>query len=103
MAALKFDDIPVSARAGFEQLQAKFRHGLQARWDQIEAAGTPVACAHALHRLAGAAGSLGYAELGAAARTALAAAEGADHVRSLAPALRALAACIQATQEPGRD
>ena len=64
------DGVPPAVRAGFEALRRKFVTGLPARWQEIEQAPDPAARAAALHRLAGAAGSYGYEELGQAARAA---------------------------------
>ena len=64
------DSLPPASRAGFEALRRKFITGLPARRQEIEQAPDPAARAAALHRLAGAAGSYGYDELGQAARAA---------------------------------
>jgi HPt (histidine-containing phosphotransfer) domain-containing protein len=64
------DRLPPASRPGFEALRQKFITGLPARWQEIEQAPDPAARAAALHRLAGAAGSYGYEELGQAARAA---------------------------------
>jgi HPt (histidine-containing phosphotransfer) domain-containing protein len=72
------DGVPPAARAGFEALRRRFVTGLPARWQEIEQAPDPAARAAALHRLAGAAGSYGYEELGQAARAAEHLAAGAD-------------------------
>ena len=60
---------PDDAISTFDQLRTRFLTGLQARWQEIDAAEGPVRRA-ALHRLAGAAGSYGFADLGQAAREA---------------------------------
>lgn len=70
MARTPADNLPPSARAGFEALRRNFVTGLPARWREIEHAPELTARAAALHRLAGAAGSYGYEELGQAARAA---------------------------------
>jgi hypothetical protein len=59
----------------FQALQDQFRQGLAARWVQIHGAPDRAQRIAALHRLAGAAGGFGLAELDAAAREALALAE----------------------------
>jgi HPt (histidine-containing phosphotransfer) domain-containing protein len=64
------DGLPPAALAGFEALRQRFVAGLRDRWHEIEQAPDPAARAAALHRLAGAAGSYGYEDLGRAARTA---------------------------------
>ena len=64
------DGLPPEARAGFEALRSRFVAGLPERWQEIAQAPDPAARAAALHRLAGAAGSYGYATLGQAARAA---------------------------------
>jgi HPt (histidine-containing phosphotransfer) domain-containing protein len=64
------DSLPPASRAGYAALRRKFLAGLPARWQEIEQALDPGARAAALHRLAGAAGSYGYDELGQAARVA---------------------------------
>jgi HPt (histidine-containing phosphotransfer) domain-containing protein len=102
VAALRPDDIPPGAQAGFERLQAQFRQGLPARASQIDAADSAKDLADALHRLAGAAGSFGYAELGALARSALSLAETGAAPSDLSESLQALRQCIAKTvQGPG--
>lgn len=64
------DDASAARAAGFEALRRRFVGGLHQRWREIEGAADPAARASALHRLAGAAGSFGYEELGRAARAA---------------------------------
>jgi HPt (histidine-containing phosphotransfer) domain-containing protein len=83
------DGLPPDARAGFEALRQRFVAGLPERWREIETAPDDRARIAALHRLAGAAGSYGFDELGRAARAAehLAAAGNAP---ALAPALAGL-------------
>ena len=66
---------PDGAISAFDQLRRRFLAGLPARWEEIDAAEGPVRRA-ALHRLAGAAGSYGFADLGQAAREAERVAEG---------------------------
>lgn len=56
--------------AGFEALRRRFVTGLPDRWREIDAAPDPATRAAALHRLAGAAGTYGFSELGTAARAA---------------------------------
>jgi HPt (histidine-containing phosphotransfer) domain-containing protein len=64
------DGLPPAARAGFEALRQRFLAGLPERWREIEAAPDDRARIAALHRLAGAAGSYGFDELGRTARAA---------------------------------
>ena len=70
MAPSPADGLPPAARAGFEALRQRFLAGLPERWREIETAPDGRALAAALHRLAGAAGSYGFDELGRAARAA---------------------------------
>ena len=51
-------------------LQQRFIGGLAGRWQAIAQTASPADCRQALHRLAGAAGSYGFAALGQAARQA---------------------------------
>ncbi|MCP5284761.1 MAG: hypothetical protein H6933_07680 [Burkholderiaceae bacterium] len=64
--------LPPHARATFEALRLRFAAGLGARQAEIDAATDAVGRAAALHRLAGAAGGYGFADIDAAARHALA-------------------------------
>nr|WP_276595276.1 Hpt domain-containing protein [Roseateles albus] len=60
-----------AATAAFDLLRERFVAGLPQRWAEITASiGDPSAQLTALHRLAGAAGSYGLAELGQVARRA---------------------------------
>jgi len=81
------DSLPPASRAGLEALRRKFVAGLPARWQEIEQAPDPAARTAALHRLAGAAGSYGYEQLGQAARAAERLCAGGDSPE-LARALR---------------
>jgi HPt (histidine-containing phosphotransfer) domain-containing protein len=62
--------LPPAAAAAFAALRARFLSGLPARWTEISTAPNEAACSAALHRLAGAAASFGFAGLGALARQA---------------------------------
>jgi HPt (histidine-containing phosphotransfer) domain-containing protein len=84
------DGLPPAAAAGFEALRRRFVAGLRERWQEIEQAPDAAARAAALHRLAGAAGSYGYAELGHAARAAEHLAAGPALARALAEVERLL-------------
>lgn len=57
-------------QAGFAALQQRFCAGLPARWAQIVQAEDAALRLHALHQLAGAAGSYGFARLSHLAREA---------------------------------
>ncbi|MBP7668200.1 MAG: Hpt domain-containing protein [Burkholderiaceae bacterium] len=57
------DDVPAA-------LRQRFIGGLAGRWQAISQPASPQDCRQALHRLAGAAGSYGFAALGQAARQA---------------------------------
>ena len=61
---------PAAVQAAFQALRGQFLAGLPQRWAEIESAGSSALRQAALHRLAGAAGSYGFATLGAAARRA---------------------------------
>jgi HPt (histidine-containing phosphotransfer) domain-containing protein len=63
-------DMPPAWQAGFAALQQRFCAGLSARWAQIVQAEDPALRLHALHQLAGAAGSYGFARLSHLAREA---------------------------------
>ena len=69
--ASAFEGLDGAAAAQFETLRRQFVAGLVRRQHEIEAAPDAAALQGALHRLAGAAGSYGYTELGQIARTAL--------------------------------
>jgi HPt (histidine-containing phosphotransfer) domain-containing protein len=87
------DGLPPAALAGFEALRRRFVAGLPDRWQEIEQAPDPIARTAALHRLAGAAGSYGYEELGQAERAAehlAAGATGPEFARALAELERLL-------------
>jgi HPt (histidine-containing phosphotransfer) domain-containing protein len=58
------------ARAAFLKLREAFLAGLSQRRAEIETASSDLLRMQALHRLAGAAGSYGFTELGQAARAA---------------------------------
>lgn len=62
--------LPPEAAAAFAALRARFLAGLPARWAEIRTAASEAECLSALHRLAGAAASYGFARLGALARQA---------------------------------
>jgi HPt (histidine-containing phosphotransfer) domain-containing protein len=59
-----------AVQAAFEQLRQQFLQGLTGRWRDINEASTPGDRKAALHRLIGAAGSYGYAEISERAREA---------------------------------
>lgn len=81
--------------AAFAALRLRFVAGLPARWQEIERAPSVAARQEALHRLAGAAGSYGFATLGDAARRAeVSLAAGGE--TALAAALVALKAALDA-------
>ena len=80
--------------AQFDELQRKFAAGLPQRLHDITAAPDPQAMQAALHRLAGAAGAYGYADLGTVARQAMEASSGRN-AADLAPCLARLAAEVQ--------
>jgi HPt (histidine-containing phosphotransfer) domain-containing protein len=61
---------PAAVQAAFTRLRAQFVAGLSSRWQEIEMAADATTQRAALHRLAGAAGSYGFVELGQAARAA---------------------------------
>ncbi len=61
---------PVDFSARLAALQRHFVGGLPARWAAIQQAAPGAAQQAELHRLAGAAGSFGFADLGEAARVA---------------------------------
>lgn len=62
--------LPPAWQAGFEALQQRFCAGLPARWAQIVQAEDAALRLRALHQLAGAAGSYGFARLSHLAREA---------------------------------
>ena len=99
MAASPADDLPPQTRAAFAALREKFRVGLPARWNEIEQAGDPAALCAALHRLAGAAGSYGFDDIGRAARTAEQLAS-EDRCAALDSAIEALRIALQAAARP---
>jgi len=70
MAVVDLDKLSPATRAAFEALRREFITGLPQRWTEIAHAASPTDRLHALHRLAGIAGSYGCAALGQAARTA---------------------------------
>lgn len=70
MAGPDLHGLPPAAQAAFAALQQQFRAGLGARWAALEAATSPQEQAQVLHKLAGAAGSYGEAELSQAAKLA---------------------------------
>lgn len=75
MASLQPDHVPLAGQppevqAAFLALRDAFVAGLPQRWAAIEAATSDAVRRQALHRLAGAAGSYGFTELGQAARAA---------------------------------
>lgn len=64
-------DLPPGTLAAFGALRERFASGLIDRWREIEGLhGETPAQSQALHRLAGAAGSFGFEDLGRAARAA---------------------------------
>lgn len=85
--------LPPGAEAAFAQLRRRFQAGLPARWAEISTADSEAAQRVALHRLAGAAASFGFADLGALARQAeqAPAAQWASLFPALAAQLRAAA------------
>lgn len=85
---------PADLQAAYERLRATFIAGLAARWQVIESASDNATRQLALHRLAGAAGSYGCAELGRAAREAEARCDDARALASVAAALRALGVTV---------
>jgi HPt (histidine-containing phosphotransfer) domain-containing protein len=88
-------DAGAGFEAAFAALRRRFVAGLPARWLEIERAPSVAARQAALHRLAGAAGSYGYAALGAAARRAEVLLAAGDEA-ALAAALRDLKAALEA-------
>lgn len=62
--------MPAAVRAQFEQLRRHFVAGLAARWAELRATDDASRQAQLLHRLAGAAGSYGFAALGRCASDA---------------------------------
>jgi len=63
-------ELPPAWRAGFEALQQRFCAGLPQRWHDIAQPHDPALRHRALHQLAGAAGSYGFARLSHLAREA---------------------------------
>lgn len=92
---------PASVQAAFIRLRAQFVVGLGLRWRDIEAAGDTAAQRAALHRLAGAAGSYGFVELGQAARAAEALCEDGEPATRHAALSDALLALRQQLQAAG--
>ena len=82
--------LPAHAQAGFEKLRRQFAAGLAARQAEIDASTDDDARAAALHRLAGAAGGYGFADIDAAARHALRLVERGERGRGLDAALHQL-------------
>lgn len=82
--------LPPHAQSTFELLRRRFAAGLGARQAEIDAATDAAGRAAALHRLAGAAGGYGYADIDAAARQALALVERGVQGPVLDDALQAL-------------
>jgi HPt (histidine-containing phosphotransfer) domain-containing protein len=70
MARNPAENLAPATRERYEALRKQFLAGLSRRWQEIECAADPAARAAALHRLAGAAGTYGFDELGRAARAA---------------------------------
>ena len=93
------DDLPeglsVAHQAAFLQLRRRFCEGLRERWAQIESAEGAAEQAAALHRLAGAAGSYGLAQLDACARHALRLVESRAESGSVSAALADLRATLE--------
>jgi HPt (histidine-containing phosphotransfer) domain-containing protein len=89
VAAPPSDALPPGTEQAFARMQASFCAGLQSRWVDIATAADDSARLAALHRLAGAAGSFGYPDLGHAAKRAEVAATQAD-ANALRVALLAL-------------
>jgi HPt (histidine-containing phosphotransfer) domain-containing protein len=90
------EGLPPAAQATFESLRANFRAGLPGRRREIALAANAADRAAALHRLAGAAGSYGFDELGRAAREAEHLARAGDDGPALQSALRAVQAALDA-------
>lgn len=86
MARDPADNLVPSTRERYEALRRQFLAGLPIRWREIERAADPTVRTAALHRLAGAAGTYGFDELGHAARAAEYLAD-ADSGQTLAGAL----------------
>ena len=89
MAASPTDGLSLEARAQFLVLQRRFVSGLPSRWLEIRDASDGRSLQLALHRLAGAAGSYGFEQIGLCAREAEALAMQGAAV-ALTRALRAL-------------
>jgi HPt (histidine-containing phosphotransfer) domain-containing protein len=77
-------------------LRAKFIERLPIRWSEISLAASAADCGAALHRLAGAAGSHGFDELGQAARRAELSAKGMEGGWPNAAALEDLRLALEA-------
>lgn len=98
MAAPPSDALPPGTEQAFARMQASFCAGLQTRWMDITAATDDTARLAALHRLAGAAGSFGFPDLGQAAKRAELAATQAD-ANALQVALLALQGVVAALSQ----
>jgi HPt (histidine-containing phosphotransfer) domain-containing protein len=70
VAAPLTDGLPLETRAQFIALQQRFVAGLPKRWQEIRDAADSQSLRLALHRLAGSAGSYGFAHMGQCAREA---------------------------------
>lgn len=98
------DALSPQAHVAFGHLRARFLQGLPARAAQIDDAAAPVAQrVQALHRLAGAAGSYGYDELGRLARQVLVIAEHGGPAPALRHALTQLREHIDTLVGGGAD
>lgn len=93
MTSSPTDGLSAAQREGFLLLQKRFVAGLPARWTEINSASNNPALRSALHRLAGSAGSYGFAGLEQLARKADAQC-GADEVAGLKQTLALLDAEI---------
>lgn len=102
MAASPSDALPPGTEQAFSRMQVSFCAGLQHRWVDIATTTDDSARLAALHRLAGAAGSFGYPDLGHAAKLAELAAAGTD-ANALREALVALHRVIEALSPPKTD
>ncbi len=96
--------MPAALRAQFDLLRRRFVDGLAARWAELQASADPGQQALLLHRLAGAAGSFGFAALGRCAAAAEAAAKAAAMpTPGAAPCLAPAAALARALTDLGQQ